>query len=166
MNGIPPSACIRARKWISLALDGELSDFERFLMTDHVGRCADCAAFESDAREFTAQVRSTPLEQLSVPMRVGWQRRRAGLARVGLANAVPVAVAAAAVFLGIAFLPERAGNISPNEGTLGAAIDPMSVNDLVLAVRRPNLEQQKQAVLPRVPGGIGAVKPPLAASPS
>jgi predicted anti-sigma-YlaC factor YlaD len=166
MNGIQPSSCVRARKWISLALDGELSDFERFLMKDHVGRCADCSAFESDAREFTAQVRSTPLEQLTVPVRVGWQRRRVGLARVGIANVVPVAVAAAAVFLGIAFLPERASVLPSNESTLQAAVDPMNVNELVLAVRLPNLEQQKQAVLPRLPRGLGTVKPPLAASPS
>jgi hypothetical protein len=144
MNGIQPSSCTRSRQWISLALDRELSDFERFLMEDHVKRCADCSAFERDVRLFSEGMRSTPLESLSAPVRVGRLRHPARLGRLRPANVVPVAVAAASVFLATTFLPERAGVVASDGRSLQSAVasDPMSVNELVLEVRRWNLRQQ------------------------
>jgi hypothetical protein len=164
MNGIQPSSCSRTRQWVSLALDRELSDFERFLMEDHLKRCADCAVFERDTRLFTAGMRSAPLESLSAPVWAGRLRQPAKLGRLRLANVVPVAVAAASVFLATTFLPERAGIVS-DERTIesAAAIDPMTVNELVLEVRRRNLRQQAQIAVRRV-GDIGAVTASLSGS--
>jgi hypothetical protein len=163
MNRIQPSSCARARQWISLALDRELSDFERFLMEDHVKRCDDCAVFERDARRFTLGMRSTPLEHLGAPVSVGRLRPAGWLGRVGLANVVPVAVAAASVFLATTFMPERAGIVSSDRGIESAVVDPMTVNELVLEVRRRNLRQQAQPAR-RPLGDIGAVTAQLSGS--
>lgn len=157
MNGIQPSGCVRARQWISLALDRELSEFERFLMEDHVKRCADCSVFERDARTFTVGMRSTPLESLSAPVwvgKLGQPGRRFG--RLRLANVVPVAVAAASVFLATTFLPDRAGFVGEEERPAAIA-DPMTVNELVLEPRRRNLRQQAQPAVRRALSDIGAV---------
>ena len=164
MTGIQPSSCVRTRQWISLALDRELSEFERFLMEDHLKRCADCSEFERDAQLFTVGMRSTPLESLSAPVWVGRHRQPARFGRLRLANVVPVAVAAASVFLATTFMPERAGIVSderPIESA--AAIDPMTVNELVLEVRRRNLREQAQTAVRRV-GDIGAVTASLSGS--
>lgn len=164
MTGIQPSRCARARQWISLALDSELSEFERFLMEDHLRRCADCSEFERDARLFTVGMRSAPLESPSAPVRVGRHRQPARFGRLGLANVVPVAVAAASVFLATTFLPERAGVVSDERPIESAvAIDPMTVNELVLEVRRRNLREQAQTAVHRV-GDIGAVTASLSGS--
>ena len=40
--------CERARGWVSLSLDGELSEFERALLDAHLGRCAECSVFAAD----------------------------------------------------------------------------------------------------------------------
>jgi hypothetical protein len=166
MNGMLPSGCTRARQWISLALDRELSDFERFLMEDHVKRCGDCSEFERDARLFTAGMRSTQLESLSAPLQVGRLRHPGRLGRLRLANVVPVAVAAASVFLATTFLPERAGVVASDERPLqsAAASDRMTVNELVLEVRRRNLRQQSQPVVRRALSDIGAVTALLSGS--
>jgi putative zinc finger protein len=164
MNGIQPSSCVRARQWISLALDRELSEFERFLMEDHVKRCADCSEFERDTRQFTVGMRSAPLESLSAPVRVARHRQPARFGRLGLANVVPVAVAAASVFVATTFLPERAGIVSDQRTLESAvAIDSMTVNELVLEVRRRNLQEQAQSAVHRV-GDIGAVTASLSGS--
>lgn len=166
MNGMLPSSCTRARQWVSLALDRELSDFERFLMDDHLKRCADCSEFEHDAHLFTAGMRSTPLESLSAPVWVGRLRHPARLGRLRLANVVPVAVAAASMFLATTFLPERTGVIGPDEAPLesAASFDPMTVNELVLEVRRRNLRQQSQAAVRQTLSDIGVVTAPLSGS--
>ena len=164
MNGIQPSGCVRARQWISLALDRELSEFERFLMEDHLKRCADCCAYERDTRLFTVGMRSAPLESLSAPVRVGRHRQPARFGRLGLANVVPVAVAAASVFLATTFLPERAGIVSDERPIESAvAVDSMTVNELVLDVRRRNLREQAQTAVHRI-GDIGAVTASLSGS--
>jgi hypothetical protein len=166
MNGIQPSGCVRARQWISLALDRELSEFERFLMEDHVKRCGDCSVFERDARLFTAGMRSTPAESLSAPVVVGRLRHPGRFGRLRLANAVPVAVAAASVFLATTFLPDRAGFTGSDARPLESAVsrDPMTVNELVLEPRRRNLQQQSRPALRRALSDIGAVTVQLSSS--
>jgi predicted anti-sigma-YlaC factor YlaD len=88
MGRLTPRRCDRARQWISLDVDGELSEFERALLDAHLGRCADCGAFRDDAQSFTSLLRAAPLEALTHP--VALPSRRSRLAR-------PIRVAAAAV---------------------------------------------------------------------
>jgi len=163
MEGIQPSSCARTREWISFALDSELSDFERFLMEHHVERCGDCTLFARDTRLITEGLRSTSLESPSAPVTVGLQQR-ARLGRLRVANVLPVAVAAAAMFLATTFTPDRAGLVGSSKPSFESAAAPPTTNELVLEVRRRNLQQQsrnlrQQRVLAvrRVVSDIGAV---------
>jgi hypothetical protein len=143
MEGIQPSSCARTREWISFALDSELSDFERFLMEHHVERCADCSLFERDTRLIVEGLRSTPLESPSAPVTVG-RLQHARFGRLRLANVLPVAVAAAAMFLATTVTPDRAGLIGSNEPSLESVASPPTTNELVLEVRRRNLQEQSR----------------------
>ena len=84
--------CERTRGWVSLSLDGELSEFERALLDAHLGRCPECSVFAADTRAATTLLRAAPLErplqQISPPV----IRRRIGASalRVGAAAAVVV----------------------------------------------------------------------------
>src|SRR3954468_10614087 len=70
------ATCDRARAWISLRSDGELSDFECALLDAHLGRCASCSAFAVDVGSITEALRLEPLELLSRPVDIAVRRRR------------------------------------------------------------------------------------------
>jgi len=103
--------CERSREWISLRLDGELSELAEKMLESHLARCAPCRAFESDVDVTSRLVRTAPLERPEHPIALPRVRRRAFMRPVGA-----VAATAAAVALGFAaFL-----NL-PSSGTLAAA---------------------------------------------
>jgi predicted anti-sigma-YlaC factor YlaD len=102
--------CERSREWISLRLDGELSELAEKMLESHLARCAGCRAFESDAAAITGLVRTAPLERPQEPIAVPRGRR---LALVRPAGAV--AATAAAVALGLAAFVNL-----PSSGTLAA----------------------------------------------
>jgi predicted anti-sigma-YlaC factor YlaD len=52
--------CVRAREWVSLRLDGELSELERLLLARHLERCEGCRRFAADAEAIVVVVRETP----------------------------------------------------------------------------------------------------------
>ena len=89
--------CERARGWTSLALDGELSEFERALLTAHVERCAECARFAEELRGFTDELRAA--DHASLPRKVELPVRRRSLGRTVQVGAA-AAVLAVAVGLG------------------------------------------------------------------
>jgi hypothetical protein len=68
------------------------------------------------------------------------------------------------MFLATTFTPDRAGLIGSNEPSLESAASPPTTNELVLEVRRRNLQQQSRnlrqqsvPVVRRVVSDIGAV---------
>ncbi len=94
MGAVLTRECERAHSWVSLGLDGELSEVEQALLRAHVGRCAACAGFALDLAALTRELRAAPLARPAVagmPQR----RRSAGrpLLQVGAAAAA-VAIAA------------------------------------------------------------------------
>lgn len=89
--------CERAREWLSLALDGEVSRFERALVDRHVGSCPECAAFGAELRAFTDAVRATPLEPLEHAVAIPTRRTPTAFLRTAQAAA---AVAMLAVGVG------------------------------------------------------------------
>jgi predicted anti-sigma-YlaC factor YlaD len=93
MRLVPTRArrCERARQWISLRADGELSEFEHALLGAHLARCAECCAFQLDVSAITRELRAAPLERLRRPVELP-SRRRVSL------RGMQVAAAAAAVF--------------------------------------------------------------------
>lgn len=173
MQGIQPSGCARTREWISFALDSELSDFERFLMEHHLERCADCSLFARDTRLIAERLRSTELESPSEPVTVGRLRQPARqFGRLRVANVLPVAVAAASMFLATTFTPDMAGLTGSNEPPAeSSTVSPPTVNELVVELRRRNLQEQSRNQQPastdtarRVVSDIGAVTAQYAGS--
>jgi anti-sigma factor RsiW len=91
--------CHRSREWISLRLDGELSELAAKMLDAHLAHCAECRAFEAGAAAATSFVRTAPLEHLERPVtlprgrRLALQTRRLGAA-VAAAAAVAIGVVA------------------------------------------------------------------------
>jgi anti-sigma factor RsiW len=136
-----PLLCERARAWGSLALDGELSDFEHALMRSHLDRCAECAAFVADIGATTMAVRQAALEplphQVTLPARA--RRLRGGALRLGAVAGVVVGA------LGLA-------------GSL--TIDPGGPAPAQIEVRGAPTDQQNDRLL-RVAQRMALTAPPL-----
>jgi predicted anti-sigma-YlaC factor YlaD len=127
MGVVQHPECERARLWVSLALDGELSEIEQVSLRAHVGRCAACAAFEGDVGALTTELRNAPPEKPATP--VALPHRRSTAMRV-----LQIGAAAAAVVLA-AGLGSLAGSLSSGGsptattiqrtagGNLGARLD-------------------------------------------
>lgn len=134
--------CERARGWTSLALDGELSEFERALLAAHVERCAECARFGEELRGFTGELRAAAREPLPRPIELPVRRR--SLARTVQVGAA-AAVLAAAVGLGglLASSPAPTAKTTPERSSrlIAMSTDP----DELLRI------SQRQALLPLPP---------------
>jgi len=90
--GRPSLVCDRVRAQISVALDGELSQLERAMLSSHLERCSDCQTYEADVTAFTGALREAPLEPMGRPI-VIQRRRRLVTTRVQVGAAAAVAVA-------------------------------------------------------------------------
>jgi predicted anti-sigma-YlaC factor YlaD len=86
--------CERARAWISVEIDGELSDFESILLRSHLVRCESCKTFKLDGAAFTRRLREASLETMSRPVTISRRRSVAFMA-----FRVPGAAALAAVMI-------------------------------------------------------------------
>jgi anti-sigma factor RsiW len=90
--------CARARFWVSLRVDGELSELEGALLNAHLARCPACAEFAQGATESTAWLRDAQLERpapIIVPVPRSPRRVAPGL----VAAAVVIASALVAGFV-------------------------------------------------------------------
>jgi predicted anti-sigma-YlaC factor YlaD len=92
--------CDRARFWISLQLDGVLSEFETALLDQHVGRCAECGAFKVDSAAQTSLLRSAAHEPLAEPVALPDRPRRTRRVLTGVGSVAASAAAAAVVLHG------------------------------------------------------------------
>jgi anti-sigma factor RsiW len=132
MGAVLAAECERARNWVSLGLDGELSQVEQALVRAHVGRCAGCADFARDLHGLTQELRRAPLERPSGqcgPVR----RRRPGM------RALQLGAAAAAVVLA-ATLGSLVGSFSARQPAALTAAAPFPLHAFRVA--------QRPAVLP------------------
>jgi anti-sigma factor RsiW len=97
------SPCERATQWISLRLDGELSELETAALTRHLDGCPRCLALSNRVGGFTWMLREQPLLELPNPVVVTIPRsQRARVARRGgavLAFAAAIGALAAIVVL-------------------------------------------------------------------
>ncbi len=101
MEALRPIAvsCERTRAYVSLEIDGELSEFERGFLRSHLGRCASCEAYRSEIAVFTKHIREAPVEAPSSGVRIQ-VRAKSRFA----ASQLGAAAAAAVVVVGIATL--------------------------------------------------------------
>ena len=68
--------CSRARFWVSLRLDDQLSELESALLDAHLASCGSCRSFAVASTLTTGELRAAPLERhasvaVSVPRRRG-----------------------------------------------------------------------------------------------
>jgi hypothetical protein len=87
--------CSRARFWVSLRLDDQLSELEGALLDAHLVGCAGCRSFAEDSAVATERLRSEPLKPHE-PVRIEVPRR----SRTPLAIVFAVAVITAAAIAG------------------------------------------------------------------
>jgi len=84
-------SCERARSWVSLDLDDELSELEAAMLRAHTARCVPCAQFQAEAAAITHKLRLAPLEPLPAPIALPPRRRVVGrLLQVGDGDIVDV----------------------------------------------------------------------------
>ena len=129
-----PLLCERTRGWVSLSLDGELSEFERALMDAHLVRCVDCAGFAAEAQSATTMLRTAPLEPLPQALSLPVRRRRIG------AGALRVSAAAAIVLgaLGLTGSVDLSTPRAVSDVANGPIMD--DTNTLIRDVRRDALK--------------------------
>jgi predicted anti-sigma-YlaC factor YlaD len=87
--------CARAREWVSLRLDGELSELERLLLRRHLSRCEGCRGFAESVEVVTRAVRESPHERPSRSLEPATPAPARPRARFRLALAALVVGAAA-----------------------------------------------------------------------
>jgi anti-sigma factor RsiW len=112
-EGTDRDRCRRAHEWVSLRVDGELSELERLLLRRHLGRCASCRAFAESLRATTQLLRSTPVEHPSRSVAVEGRPVRARRPRYRIALAAGLVAVAAAVGGVVAGLVGSGGSVGP-----------------------------------------------------
>jgi anti-sigma factor RsiW len=125
-------ACNRARYWISLGLDSELSEFESQAARSHLGRCHECREFERHLLSVTTMLREQPLVRLDRPVTLPRRRSRVvGTRFVRQAGFVSAAAATVVVAVG-AFLSVSSSNHGPRTESVRARADspPADRNDV------------------------------------
>jgi anti-sigma factor RsiW len=100
--------------WVSLGLDGELSELEGASLRAHIAGCAACATFERETAALTAELRAAPLQPVSVT--VGAERESGVVVRLPRRRRTAVRVlqlgAAAAAVVLAAGLGSLVGTVS------------------------------------------------------
>ena len=86
--------CSRARFWVSLRLDAQLSELEGALLDGHLAACPACRAFADESALTTGRLRAEALESHE-PVRIDVPRRVKNPFVIGFAAAV-IAVAVVA----------------------------------------------------------------------
>jgi predicted anti-sigma-YlaC factor YlaD len=96
------AACDRARQWISLRLDDELSELDGVRLNRHLARCEDCQGVAAGMSQVTELLRDAPLVEPRSAVVVPFARpsRARMLSRVGVGVAATAAAFAAIVTAG------------------------------------------------------------------
>jgi predicted anti-sigma-YlaC factor YlaD len=138
-----PKSCDRARLWVSLALDDELSDFEDRLLDAHLECCPECREYESGVRVATAALRAEPLVANGRQIVLPRQRPALGVTRLAAS-----AAAAALVAVGVTgFFTVSGQNARPHFlEKVGHSQDTEAVD--LRALRRSEIASQRQSLRP------------------
>ena|SRR5712691_5703286 len=134
-----PTYCDRAREWISLALDDELVEVDRARLAAHAESCADCRAFEADARAVSSKLRSAALEQPAYAVVLPRTRRiPIGTLQAGAAAAIIAVVAAGSLFQGLGQRTTTSQSLQLSQGA------PFRPGDYVEPIRYPQVQQPQK----------------------
>src|SRR5476651_776518 len=102
-------ACERTRRWISLHLDGEISDLEEAALRRHLERCAACGSLATELAGLTGLLRAAPLEEPRrslAPEYARGRRRRPARRRLGVALALAASIGSVVAILSVPTTPE------------------------------------------------------------
>ena len=88
--------CERARQWVSLRVDGELSELEDALLEKHLEGCASCSTFTAGLVATAEAVRAVPLERPEIE----YPRFERPVIRLPVGRRVAIVAVAAAAALG------------------------------------------------------------------
>lgn len=101
--------CERTREYVSLEVDGELSEFEHGFLVAHLRYCGECRLYRSEIHALARHIRTAPPEVLAHPIRlpVYVASRPTVLARVqlGVAAALAIAVVGTASLMTLSIAP-------------------------------------------------------------
>ena len=87
------AGCERAREWVSLELDDELSELGAARLHRHLCRCSACETLSIGVNAATELLRDAPLEEPSIEVIVVAPRHRVSIRRASLAAAAAAIVA-------------------------------------------------------------------------
>jgi ferric-dicitrate binding protein FerR (iron transport regulator) len=153
-----PKTCERVRTWVSLGLDGELSELERALLDAHLARCQDCVGFAKEVGAATRELRAAELERPARPIAVPGRRRSRR------PMYVPAAAAAMALAVGLGVLVESLGS-SPRRQAPSAVrankaqLNPVTSGENVLLreIRLAYMEAERARMIAARQPGLGMV---------
>ena len=132
--------CARARFWVSLRVDDELSELEAALLDAHLSRCADCCEFALGVDASAAAIRSASFVG-HAPLVVDLPRApRRFLVGAGIA----ALVAAAAIAGGIVRSTAAPGSTSTPAGQSVAVVSSVDTPDQLRRLRRTTLLNQRR----------------------
>jgi anti-sigma factor RsiW len=139
------TACERARTWLSMQLDAELSQLERALLESHLSRCADCVAAGDRLEAVTVAIRSTPPQRppgSAVPRRRTRGSLRAFYAAAGAALAATAALGGVGVLGALHFVPDREAapklqRVSAVAGRMSDDLELLAATRVLRAAERP-----------------------------
>jgi predicted anti-sigma-YlaC factor YlaD len=118
-----PRNCDRARAWVSLRLDDEISELEERRLEAHLRRCASCREFETTVHGAVVALRAQPPEQIDHPVVVSSRRRLAGR-RGAVASVAAVAAAVVGVTTVLSMMALKSPSITHAPAALPAAVAP------------------------------------------
>jgi predicted anti-sigma-YlaC factor YlaD len=127
---LQPQKCDRARAWVSMRLDDEISELEEALLDAHLRRCAACSEFEASVRGAVFTLRAQPLEQVKHPV-VIIGRRRLPMRRSAIASVAAVAAAVVGVTTVLSTqAPQSPSTQTPAQLTSSATPDDQDLKQL------------------------------------
>ena len=137
------TTCERARNWLSLGLDAELSQLERAVLDSHLAKCPDCTAAGARLEAVAAVIRSTPQQRppgLSVPRLRTRGSLRAFYAAAGAALTATAALAGVGLLGALHFAPNpdaapKLSRVSAVAGTMSDDLDLLAAARIVRAER-------------------------------
>jgi len=139
--------CERARQWVSLRIDDELTELEDALLQKHLEACGPCRSFAARLNATTELLRQTPQEQPQIEY-APRARRPAGFP-VGRRVAIAAIAAAAALgsFVGSSLQ-------KPAQEPAPASVPQVSflTRDMAQLRQLPHQTKQPQPAPARVPG--------------
>ncbi len=143
MEVVGGQLCARARFWVSLRVDDELSELEGALLDAHLARCAECREFSAGAEASTRAIRAAiyaPHAPVTLELPRSPRRYAAG---AGVATLVAAAAVAGILVRGTL----SPGPARPSVARSVAVVASVETPDQLRRLRRTTLLNQRR--LPR-----------------